>query len=84
MASSAEALRSKRFAECTPEELAHLQVLMSRLRLNLPQRRVRRTVANPKGSYPDLRRTLRRSMRSHESCWNSRAGLVDPGPGSWS
>lgn len=65
MASSAEALRSKRFADCTPEELARLQVLMARLCLDLPQRRVPRTVAHPKGRYPDLRRTIRRSMRSH-------------------
>lgn len=65
MASSAEALRSKRFADCTPEELARLQVLMARLRLDLPQRRVRRTVPAPKGRYLDLRRTIHRSLRSH-------------------
>ncbi len=65
MASSAEALRSKRFADCTPEELARLQVLMSHLRLDLPRRRVRRTRPAPKGRYLDLRRTIRRSLRSH-------------------
>jgi len=64
VASSADALRHKRFADCTAEELAALAVLMARLRLRPPSRRARRTRPSPRGRYPDLRRTVRRSMRS--------------------
>ena len=76
VASSADVLRHKRFADCTPEELAALADLMARLRLRPPSRRVRRTRPSSKGRHPDLRRTVRRAMRSHgevlEQSWRTR------------
>jgi uncharacterized protein len=63
-ASSAEILRRKRFSECTPEELAALRQLIARLRVLTPDRRVRRTTPATRGRAPELRRTLRRSLRT--------------------
>jgi uncharacterized protein with von Willebrand factor type A (vWA) domain len=63
LASALEALRDKSFAVCTPEELAELARLMPRLRLAVPVRRGRRTRPARKGA-PDLRRTLRRALRT--------------------
>lgn len=65
VASGAEVLRHKRFDECSPEELARLRVLMARIRLRPPRRRVRRTLPSASGRYPDLRRTIRRSLRTN-------------------
>ncbi|MBW3580895.1 MAG: VWA domain-containing protein [Actinobacteria bacterium] len=63
-ASSAEVLRTKDFAQCTAEELADLQVLMTRLVLSLPERRSRRSMPASRGHQLDLRRTIRRSLKS--------------------
>ncbi len=63
MASDAEALRHKSFAECTPEELAALRRIMARIRLTPPRRRTRRTRPARAGRAPDLRRTVRQSIR---------------------
>jgi uncharacterized protein len=65
MASDAEALRHKSFAACTPEELATLRRIMTRIRLAPPRRRVRRTRSAPAGRSPDLRRMVRESLRLH-------------------
>ncbi|MGD0239218.1 MAG: VWA domain-containing protein [Streptosporangiaceae bacterium] len=66
MASDVEALRSKSFAVCTPEELAALRRIMARIRLTPPRRRTRRTApTRSSGSRPDPRRTVRESMRMH-------------------
>jgi hypothetical protein len=65
MASDAEALRHKSFAACTPEELAALRRIMTRIRLTPPRRRTRRTAAAAAGRSPDLRRMARDSMRMH-------------------
>ena len=66
MASDVEALKSKSFALCTPEELAALRRIMARIRLTPPRRRTRRTApARSSGSRPDPRRTVRESMRMH-------------------
>jgi uncharacterized protein with von Willebrand factor type A (vWA) domain len=64
MASGAEALRRKSFAACTPDELAALRRIMTRIRLTPPKRRTRRTRAARSGRSPDLRRTVRESMRA--------------------
>jgi uncharacterized protein len=64
LASSAESLRTKRFADCTPEELAELQRLLDRLRLVTPRRRSRRTAPAGRGDAADLRRSIRRSLRT--------------------
>jgi uncharacterized protein len=63
MASDAEALRHRSFAACTPEELAALRRIMDRIRLTPPRRRTRRTRSAPEGRIPDLRRTVRESLR---------------------
>lgn len=63
MASTLEVLRQKAFAECTPEELAALRSLMARFRLIPPKRLTRRYQKAKKGKRPDLRNTVRKSMR---------------------
>ena len=63
MASAAEALRRKSFDACTPEELAAVRRIMTRMRLTPPRRRTRRTQPARSGRAPDLRRTVRASMR---------------------
>jgi uncharacterized protein len=63
VASGAEALRHKSFAACTPEELAAVRRIMARIRLTPPRRRTRRTRKAPSGRSPDLRRTMRESLR---------------------
>ncbi len=63
MASDVDTLRHKSFAACTPEELAALRRIMARIRLTPPRRRSRRTVAGNAGRVPDLRRTVRASLR---------------------
>ena len=65
MASDAEALKHKSFAACTPAELAALRRIMARIRLTPPRRRTRRTAGARSGRSPDLRRTVRESMRMH-------------------
>jgi uncharacterized protein len=82
MASDAEALRHKAFTACTPEELAALRRIMARFRLTPPKRRTRRTVAAPSGRAPDLRRTVRESLRMHgepaELYWRRRRVRLRP------
>ena len=63
LARAAEVLRRKSFAECSPAELAQLAQLIARLRLSAPRRRTARRRPARTGS-PDLRRTLRRALRS--------------------
>ena len=63
--SPVEILRSKAFPECTPEELALLRRLLRNLRLSLPVRVTRRTRPGRSRRELDLRRTLRRSLRTH-------------------
>lgn len=65
VASGAEVLRNKAFAACTPEELATLRRITARMRLTPPRRRTRRTAAARRGPAPDLRRTVRETMRAH-------------------
>jgi uncharacterized protein len=76
MASDIETLRHRSFAACTPDELAAVRRIMASIRLNPPRRRTRRTAPARRGSAPDLRRMVRRSMRMHgepaELCWRAR------------
>ena len=82
MASDAEALKRKSFAACTAEELAALRRIMARIRLTPPRRRTRRTAPARTGRTPDLRRTLRESMRMHgepaELLWRQRRVRLRP------
>jgi uncharacterized protein with von Willebrand factor type A (vWA) domain len=75
LASPQELLRTKSFAELTSDELVELAKLMERLRLNVSSRRTRRREP-ARGGDPDLRRTLRRSLRTGgelaERSWRSR------------
>jgi uncharacterized protein with von Willebrand factor type A (vWA) domain len=65
MASNIDTLRHKSFATCTPEELAAIRRIMSRLRLTPPRRRTRRTRPARTGRRPDLRRSIRGALRMH-------------------
>jgi uncharacterized protein len=82
MASDAEALRHKSFAACTPQELAALRRIMARIKLTPPKRRTRRTAGARSGRSPDLRRTVRESMRMHgepaELYWRQRKVRLRP------
>jgi uncharacterized protein len=82
MASGAEALRHKAFAACTPEELAAVRRIMARIRLSPPKRRTRRTRRAPSGRSPDLRRTVRETLRMHgepaELFWRRRRVRLRP------
>ena len=75
LASELEVLRRKSFARCSPEELAELAELMSRIELAVPPRRSRRRRPARAGA-PDVRRTLRRSFRTGgeplERAWRER------------
>jgi uncharacterized protein with von Willebrand factor type A (vWA) domain len=82
MASDADVLRHKSFTACTPEELAALRRIMARIRLTPPRRRTRRTTAARSGRAPDLRRTVRESMRMQgepaELFWRQRRVRLRP------
>jgi uncharacterized protein with von Willebrand factor type A (vWA) domain len=82
MASDADALKSKSFAACTPQELAALHRIMARIRLTPPRRRTRRTVLAGSGRAPDMRRTVRETMRMHgepaELFWRRRRLRMRP------
>jgi uncharacterized protein with von Willebrand factor type A (vWA) domain len=63
LASPLELLREKSFSRLTEEELSRLAQLMSALRLAAPPRRTRRRRPARAGEL-DLRRTVRRAMRT--------------------
>jgi len=66
MASGVDALKHRSFTACTPDELAALRRIMTRMRLTPPRRRTRRTrPATGCGTEPDLRASIRESMRMH-------------------
>jgi uncharacterized protein len=62
MASDVDALKNRSFTACTADELAALRRIMARIRLTPPRRRTRRTRPG-NGHTPDLRKTIRESMR---------------------
>jgi uncharacterized protein len=82
VASDVAGLTSKSFAACTPEELAALRRIMTRIRLQPPSRRTRRTISARSGRAPDLRRTVRETMRMHgepaELFWRRRRLRLRP------
>lgn len=63
-ASDVDILKAKAFAACTEQERAALRRIMARIRLTPPRRQTRRTRPAPRGRAPDLRRTVRQSMRT--------------------
>ena len=82
MASDVESLKHKAFASCTAEELAAVRRIMARIKLTPPRRRSRRTVPGRSGHAPDLRRTVRESLRLHgepaELFWRQRRVRLRP------
>jgi uncharacterized protein with von Willebrand factor type A (vWA) domain len=64
-AAKASTVKAKSFSACTPEELAALRRILRTMRLAPPRRRTRRTAPAHHGRLPDLRRTVRESMRLH-------------------
>ncbi len=64
LASDEEVLRTKRFDALSPDELARLHRLMTRMKIATPMRRTRRAERDRHGERIDMRRTLRGSLRT--------------------
>lgn len=75
-ASSHELLRERDFAEMTPEEFERVRRLMAAIARTRPRRTSRRRSPDPRGDRLDLRRLVRRSLRSGgdpvEQTWRAR------------
>jgi hypothetical protein len=82
VASAVEILRTKSFAQLTDDERHRVAKLIRELTIRVPIERTRRTRAAPKGSSFDLRRTLRRSLRTQgepfDRAWRSRRTRTRP------
>jgi hypothetical protein len=82
LASEAETLKHKSFAACTPDELAAVRRIMKRIRLTPPKRRTRRASPARAGRSPDMRRTIRESLRMQgeptELFWRRRRVRLRP------
>jgi uncharacterized protein len=76
VASAIEVLRSKSFADLSEDEREEVGRLIRALAVALPEQRMRRTRLSSKGARFDVRRTLRRSLRTRgepfERSWRSR------------
>ncbi|MGH8980920.1 MAG: vWA domain-containing protein [Acidimicrobiales bacterium] len=63
--SAAEVLRDKDFADCTPAEIDEARRLMAAVRWSGALRRTRRRrPAGRRGDWPDVRRTVKRALRT--------------------
>ena len=75
-ASEHELLREKDFAEMTPEEFERCRVLMAAIARTRPRRASRRRAPDPRGDRIDMRRLVRRSLRTGgdpvEPAWRAR------------
>jgi uncharacterized protein len=82
MASNIETLKHRSFGECTNEELAAIRRIMARIKFTPPKRRTRRTKTAFDGRKPDMRRTIRESMRTNgemvELYWRRRRVRLRP------
>ncbi|MGQ0715790.1 MAG: vWA domain-containing protein [Pseudonocardiales bacterium] len=65
MASNVETLKHRAFGECTKDELDAIRRIMARVKLTPPKRRTRRTRTARDGRRPDMRRTIRESLRTN-------------------
>ena len=76
VASAVEVLRSKSFADLSEDEREEVGKLIRQLEIALPEHRMRRTRPSSKGARFDVRRTLRRSLRTRgepfERLWRDR------------
>jgi uncharacterized protein with von Willebrand factor type A (vWA) domain len=82
VASAVEVLREKSFADLTEEERRRVATLIRRLAVRIPKRRTRRFRPAPAGPRFDVRRTLRRSLRTHgepfHRAWRDRGSRTRP------
>ncbi len=81
-ASDIEIWRNKSFPSCTEEELEAVRRIIARMRLIPPRRRTRRTRPARSSARPDLRRTVRATMRQQgepaELFWRERKRKLRP------
>ncbi|MEX2406750.1 MAG: VWA domain-containing protein, partial [Actinomycetota bacterium] len=82
VASAAEVLREKSFAELTEEERRRVALMIRRLAVRVPTRRTRRFRPAATGSRFDVKRTLRRSLRTQgepfHRAWRDRRSRARP------
>jgi uncharacterized protein len=82
VASAVEVLREKSFAELSKEERARVALLIRRLAVRVPTRRTRRYRPASAGSRFDVKRTIRRSLRTQgepfHRAWRSRGTRSRP------
>ena len=82
VASAVEILRTKSFAYLSEEERQRVAKLIRELTIHVPIERTRRMRASNKGSTLDVRRTLRRSLRTQgepfDRAWRSRRTRTRP------
>jgi uncharacterized protein with von Willebrand factor type A (vWA) domain len=82
VASAVEVLREKSFADLDADERARVARLIRALAVRVPIERTRRTQPHPKGGTFDIRRTLRRSLRTQgepfDRAWRERRTRARP------
>ncbi|MEX2420250.1 MAG: VWA domain-containing protein, partial [Actinomycetota bacterium] len=82
VASAMEVLRDKSFADLTEDERRRVALLIRRLAVRVPVRKTRRFRAAPSGPRFDVRRTLRRSLRTQgepfHRAWRARGSRHRP------
>jgi hypothetical protein len=82
VASALEVLREKSFAELSEDERRRVAHLIRRLAVQVPTRRTRRYRPAPSGARFDVRRTIRRSLRTQgepfHRAWRSRSTRTRP------
>ncbi|MGQ0670874.1 MAG: vWA domain-containing protein [Actinomycetota bacterium] len=82
VASAVEVLREKSFADLTEEERMRTARLIRRLAVTVPVRGTRRTTPASRGPKFDMRRTLRRSLRTQgepfHRAWRERGSRTRP------
>jgi uncharacterized protein with von Willebrand factor type A (vWA) domain len=82
VASAVEILRSKSFAYLNEEERQRVAKLIRELRVHVPIERTRRMRSSNKGTKLDVRRTLRRSLRTQgepfDRAWRARRTRTRP------
>jgi uncharacterized protein len=82
VASAVEVLREKSFPDLTDDERARVAAMIRRLAVTAPVERTRRTRSASKGATFDIRRTLRRSLRTQgepfDRAWRSRRSRTRP------
>jgi uncharacterized protein with von Willebrand factor type A (vWA) domain len=82
VASAVEVLREKAFSDLTDEERQRVALLIRRLAVRAPTRRTRRYRPAPGGTRFDVKRTLRRSLRTQgepfHRAWRARGTRSRP------